>query len=97
MTEGVYHFKLYLIPGAPACEDALAKVNAYLGQSLPAGSYRLEIIDASKDRAQVAAADILIVPALVRVKPSPELRLIAELSDAKKIAAALRLPTKTRL
>lgn len=63
-----------------------------LQQNLPEGSYILEVIDAVKDRKALAEYDVIMVPALTRVEPKPELRLIAELTDAKKIALALGFP-----
>ncbi|MER5391760.1 circadian clock KaiB family protein [Saccharopolyspora sp. NPDC002686] len=63
-----------------------------LCESMVPGRYELEVIDAA-ERPDVAAEErILATPTVVRLAPLPQRRVIGDLSDHSRAAAALGLP-----
>ncbi|MGW1679999.1 circadian clock KaiB family protein [Saccharopolyspora sp. NPDC002376] len=68
-----------------------------LCESMVPGRYELEVIDAA-ERPDVAAEErILATPTVVRLAPLPQRRVIGDLSDHGRAAAALGLPAPDAL
>ncbi|MCI2420923.1 circadian clock KaiB family protein [Saccharopolyspora sp. K220] len=72
-------------------EAAVANLRLLCESKVP-GRYELEVIDAA-ERPDVAAEErILATPTVVRLAPLPQRRVIGDLSDHARTAAALGLP-----
>ncbi|MEV5540106.1 circadian clock KaiB family protein [Saccharopolyspora shandongensis] len=63
-----------------------------LCESMVPGHYELEVIDAAERPDVVAEERILATPTVVRLAPLPQRRVIGDLSDHGRTAAALGLP-----
>ncbi|TCZ67058.1 circadian clock KaiB family protein [Flaviaesturariibacter aridisoli] len=62
------------------------------GAALPAGSFRIEIIDILREPARAEEYRVLATPTISRVSPAPERRTIGRIS-AEGAAAALQFLT----
>lgn len=56
------------------------------------GRYQNNIIDVLEDFEAALENNVLITPALILVSPPPKVTIFGNLSDTKKVLAALRLP-----
>ena len=53
------------------------------------GRYRLQVVDIHRDVAKMMAHNVLAAPTLMRELPLPMRRLVGDLSDTRKVLAAL--------
>lgn len=81
-------FKLYVLQGMPT-GDEIDRITTCLNTVL-GDTYELEIIDLADDPEIAEDAQILAIPTLVRETPSPNKRLIGDLSHQEKVFAAFQ-------
>lgn len=53
------------------------------------GKYSLEIIDVYQQREIARAEQIIALPLLIKIKPTPERRLIGDMSDLERVLSGL--------
>ncbi|MEV0054017.1 circadian clock KaiB family protein [Saccharopolyspora shandongensis] len=70
---------------------ALANLRTLCDSMVP-GRYELEVIDAAEHPDAASEERILATPTVVRLAPLPQRRVIGDLSDHGRTAAALGLP-----
>ncbi len=88
----LYTFRLYVAGQTERSQAAEANLRALCDNHL-GGSYELEVIDVV-ERPEVAEAErILATPTVVRLAPLPQRRVIGDLSDQPRAAAALGIAT----
>jgi circadian clock protein KaiB len=85
-----YMLRLYVVGGSPASRRAVGNLRAVCEERLD-GRYTLEVIDLREQPALAGERHILAVPTLVRELPSPQQRLIGDLSDREQLLLALDL------
>ncbi len=88
----LYTFRLYVAGQTERSQTAEANLRALCDNHL-GGRYELEVIDVV-ERPDVAEAErILATPMVVRLAPVPPRRVIGDLSDDRRAAAALGIAT----
>ncbi|GAA2758639.1 hypothetical protein GCM10009872_39990 [Actinopolymorpha rutila] len=63
-----------------------------LCDELVGGQYRLEVVDVGEDPELAEEFGIFVTPTVVRTQPLPQFRVIGDLSDDARTAAALGFP-----
>lgn len=87
----VFSFRLYVAGQTERSMTAAANLRALCDNHL-AGRYELEIVDAVERPDLAQQQGILATPTVVRLAPPPQLRVIGDLSDPWRGAAALGIP-----
>jgi circadian clock protein KaiB len=88
LTEGHYHFRLYVAGPTPKSLAAIANLTRLCNEHL-AGRHTIEVMDLA-DNPELAARDqILAIPTLVRSLPPPLKRVIGTLTDPEKFLVGL--------
>jgi circadian clock protein KaiB len=85
-----YFFQLYVTGILPNSARAIKNLKAICEQYLK-GRYELEIIDIYQQPLLAVKEDIIVVPALIKKFPLPEVRLIGDLSNTQSVLEALDL------
>jgi circadian clock protein KaiB len=86
-----YSFQLYVAEQTERSQVALINLR-YLCESHLRGRYELEVIDVVDRPDRAEHARILATPTVIRIAPFPTRRVIGDLSDHARAAAALGLP-----
>jgi circadian clock protein KaiB len=85
-----YHLRLFVAgsePNSTIAKEALDKIcSTYLDHR-----FRLEIVDVLEDFHPALDDRILVTPALVILKPGPRTVVFGNLTDTKKVLAALKV------
>lgn len=87
----VFSFRLYVAGQTGRSATAVTNLRA-LCDNLLAGRYELEMVDAVERPDLAEQQGILATPTVVRLAPPPQLRVIGDLSDRWRVAAALGIP-----
>jgi circadian clock protein KaiB len=87
----IYSLRLYVAGQTERSEAALANLRLLCEAHL-AGRYELEVVDATERPDQAEQDRILATPTVLRLAPAPQRRVIGDLSDHGRTAAALGLP-----
>ncbi len=69
---------------------AVGDVHAMCEQHL-AGHYRLEVVDINSDVHAMTSDRVQAVPTLIKRLPAPRRRIVGDLSDSRRVLAALQL------
>ena len=85
-----YVLRLYIAGMSPRSRRAVSNLHSICDRYLDARA-DVEVIDLYQNVDKAALAQILGAPTLVRELPEPVRRLIGDLSDEKKVIAALEL------
>ena len=80
--------RLYIAGNAPNSVRAIANARAICEQHFTA-AHQLEIVDLLLHPLRALADGIIVTPTLVRLSPTPVLRVIGNLSDAAQVLLAL--------
>lgn len=91
-----YSFRLY-VAGRTARSLAAVSNLRFLCESHLPSRYEIEVIDAVERPDLAEEARILATPTVVRLEPSPQLRVVGDLSDHGRAAAVLGLGEGDRL
>jgi circadian clock protein KaiB len=100
-TSPSFFFRLYVAGQTERSQTAVANLR-FLCESNLSGAYEVEVIDAAERPDLAAEGRILATPTVVRLTPLPQRRVIGDLSDHARAAAALglsdldELPTERR-
>lgn len=86
-----YSFRLFVAGRTERSRAAEANLRA-LCESHLHGRYELEVLDATEQPALAEELRILATPAVIRLAPLPQRRVIGDLSDHRRAAYALGLP-----
>lgn len=90
---GGYLLRLFVTGASPRSARALANIKAICEQE-GCGMYLLEVVDIYQQPELARSAQLLAAPTLVRTLPSPERRLVGDLSDRDRVVASLGLRAK---
>ena len=86
-----YVFRLFITGASPNSSKALTNIKNILEKHLE-GNYELEVIDVYQQPVIASSENIIALPLLIRKSPLPEIRLIGDLSDNKKVMEGIGLP-----
>lgn len=87
-----YKFHLYVAGGAQNSLLAIANLKAICRNHL-AGRYEIEITDVLREPTLALANGIYMTPTLIRISPTPTLRIVGTLSQTVRVLQALGLET----
>jgi circadian clock protein KaiB len=88
---GVWHFRLYVAGQSPKSLRAIANLKTFCDSYL-AGCHEIEIVDLVTDPELARKDDILAIPTLVLVQPTPVRKVVGDLSNTQRVLAGLRIP-----
>lgn len=88
---GIVMLKLYVVKSLPSSERVIRNVRELLESGMK-NRYVLKVIDIESDPRQAERDNILAAPALLRVEPKPEKKIIGDLSNRGSLFSALDLP-----
>lgn len=88
-----YNLRLYVAGMTPRSTLAIANIKDICAGEL-AGRFDLEVIDLYLKPALAAGDQIIAVPTLIRMIPTPLRRIIGDLSDREKVLVGLDLRPK---
>ena len=83
-------FRLFVASNGPNSQQAMVNLQRLCREHLN-GNCKIETIDVTKDYQAAVTNNILVTPALILVAPRPHVVILGNLSDSRKVLAALRL------
>ncbi|RNG18307.1 circadian clock protein KaiB [Streptomyces botrytidirepellens] len=86
-----YSFRLYVTGRTPRSHAAESNLRR-LCHTLTDGDCEVEVIDTVEYPERAAGDHIMATPTVIRLAPSPQLRVIGDLSDLGRAAAYLGFP-----
>jgi circadian clock protein KaiB len=89
--EDVYLLRLFVTGASPNSLRAIANLKEICETYLK-GNYEMEIIDVYQQPLIAEREQIIALPLLIKKSPSPERRLIGDMSDTDKVLRGLGLP-----
>jgi circadian clock protein KaiB len=87
---GSWRFRLYTAGQSPRSLSALANLYELCHAYLDPG-YEIEVVDLLEQPQRAATDQVLAIPTLVRLAPTPSRRVVGDLSDVDRVVAALEL------
>jgi circadian clock protein KaiB len=84
----VVSMRLYIAGSAPNSVQAIANLEAICREHL-SGVHRLEIVDILEHPARAMAEGVLVTPSLTKLTPLPQVQIVGNLSDRRKVLIAL--------
>jgi circadian clock protein KaiB len=89
-NEDFYKLRLFITGASPNSSRAIANLKEICEKHLK-GKYELEIIDVYQQPLMAESEQIIALPLLIKKFPSPERRMIGDLSDTGKVLKGLSL------
>lgn len=89
-NEDFYKLRLYITGASPNSARAISNLKDICETYLK-GNYDLEIIDVYQQPLMAENEQIIALPLLIKKLPTPERRLIGDLSDTEKVLRGLSL------
>lgn len=83
-----YKLSLFVAGARPSSLRAITNIKAICEEHLR-GRYTLEVVDLYKQPHWAEKEQLVAVPTLIKRRPTPQKRLIGDLSDVKKVLAEL--------
>jgi circadian clock protein KaiB len=87
---GHYLLRLFVAGNGTNSKQALANLHRFCREHLN-GRCTIETVDVVKNYEAAVRDNILVTPALILVAPRPKVIILGNLSDRKKVLAAMRL------
>ncbi len=85
-----FKFRLYVADDAPNSAQAVANLSALCRTHLP-DRHEIEVVDVFREPKRALADRIFMTPTLVKLAPSPVLRIVGTLSRIQPVLQALGL------
>ncbi len=89
-----FELTLFVNGASSLSRRAVGDVHAMCEQHL-AGRYRLEVVDINCDAASTTSNRVQAVPTLIKRLPAPRRRIVGDLSNSRRVFAALQLEPET--
>jgi len=89
--DNTYLLRLFVTGASPNSSRAISNLKEICETYLK-GKYDLEIIDVYQQPLMAESEQIIALPLLIKKHPSPERRLIGDMSDIEKVLKGLNLP-----
>lgn len=90
IAEHEYMLRLYVTGATPNSLRAITNIKNICEAHLQ-GKYLLEIIDVYQEREKAAQEQIVALPMLIKLRPTPQRKLIGDLSNTRKVLDALSI------
>ena len=90
LAEKPYKFILFVSGMSPKSITAIENLNKICDEYLE-GKYELEIIDINQQKHEAINYQIIALPTLIKVEPSPRRIILGDLSDNEKVLRILKL------
>jgi circadian clock protein KaiB len=87
----VYILRLFITGASPNSSRAIANLKEICEKHLK-GNYELEITDVYQQPLIAQSEQVIALPMLIKMSPSPVRRLIGDMSDTEKVLRGLGLP-----
>ncbi|MGW0230045.1 circadian clock KaiB family protein [Actinopolymorpha singaporensis] len=91
-TSTGFELTLFVVGRSESSSRAEVQLRA-LCEALVPGAYELRVVDVDEEPELAEREQIVLTPTVVRSMPLPEVRVVGDLSDDERTAAALGLPT----
>ena len=88
----MFKFRLYIAGEAQNSAQAVANLDALCRAYLP-DRHKIEVVDVFREPKRALADAVFMTPTLVRLAPSPVLRIVGTLSQTQVVLQALGLET----
>jgi circadian clock protein KaiB len=92
----MYVFRLYVAGQTTLSLTAETRLQS-LCESRLSGHYRLEVVDVATEPDMADEDMIVVIPTAIRLAPFPERRVLGEIIDDERTAAALGFPDPLQL
>lgn len=89
-TQSDYVLRLFTTGTTPRSTRAIRNLRD-ICEALLKGRYRLEVIDIYQEPGRASQADIIAAPTLIKEEPSPQSRMVGDLSDRDKVISHLAI------
>jgi circadian clock protein KaiB len=89
--DDIYRLRLFVTGVTPNSTRAIANLKEICETYLN-GKYDLEIVDVYQQPLIAESEQIIALPLLIKKSPSPQRRLIGDMSDTGKVLRGLNLP-----
>jgi circadian clock protein KaiB len=86
--EALNRFRLYIMNSSPAGKRAIANFQR-ISAELYGNQAKLEVVDILENPAMAENDRIIAVPALIRLSPSPVIKIIGDLTDTPSLRASM--------
>lgn len=86
----VYILRLFITGASPNSSRAIANLKELCEAHLK-GNYELEIVDVYQQPLIAQSEQVIALPMLIKMSPSPVRRLIGDMSDTEKVLRGLGL------
>lgn len=83
--------RLYVAGQSPKSLVAFANLKKLCEENLEAETYQIEVIDLLKNPELAESDQIIAIPTLIRLLPSPIRKVIGDLSNTEKVVVSLQL------
>lgn len=87
-----FKFRLYVAGDTPNSAQAVGNLKALCRTHLP-GQHAIEIVDVFQEPKHALTNGVFMTPALIKLTPSPVVRIIGTLSQPESVLRALGLET----
>jgi len=85
-----YVFRLFVAGSEPNSSQARRNLSQLCEEHLKS-RYKIDTVDVLKDATAAYKHNVLVTPTLILVKPLPRVTVLGNLSDVRRVVAALRL------
>jgi circadian clock protein KaiB len=91
IEEDIYRLRLFVTGATSNSSRAISNIKEICEAHLK-GKYELEIIDVYQQPLIAEREQLIALPMLIKKSPSPQRRLIGDMSDTEKVLRGLNLP-----
>ena len=88
--DDIYRLRLFVTGATPNSSRAISNLKEFCETYLP-DKYELEIVDVYQQPLIAQSEQVIALPMLIKVSPSPVRRLIGDMSDTEKVLRGLGL------
>jgi circadian clock protein KaiB len=89
----IYHLRLFVTGATPNSTRAISNLKEFCETYLK-NRYELEIVDVYQQPLIAESEQLIALPLLIKSAPSPQRRLIGDMSDTDKVLRGLNLPAR---
>ncbi len=85
-----WHFRLYVTDGTDKSVRAQKNLEKICATYLP-GECKIDVIDLQKEPKMARVDQVVAIPTLIRLAPSPLLKVVGDLSDVGKVLMGMEI------
>jgi circadian clock protein KaiB len=92
-NEDVYRLRLFVTGATPNSTRAISNLKEFC-ETFLIDRYELEIVDVYQQPLIAEKEQLIALPMLMKLSPSPQRRLVGDMSDTDKVLRGLNLPAR---